>query len=145
MHSLRKLPMNLSQIPLACWVRYGVSNSMMPVPLPKNAWHIYDHDRESDTLVLFPMELLHVIVVPSIHWLGILLLQYMLSVAFSIPSKQIYIIEKPPVIYYRKVAQPVVTGLILQESCPILARRTRFFLFWQVSLDDPFTHFTPQF
>jgi hypothetical protein len=31
MHSLRKLPMNLSQIPFACGVRYGDFNSIMPV------------------------------------------------------------------------------------------------------------------
>src|SRR6266496_6460836 len=90
MHSLRRLPINLSQIPFAWGVRYGVFTSFMPEPSATTEKRIayFCHDHESDTSVLSPMEWLLVIVVPSIHQLDILLFLYALSFAFSIPSLQ---------------------------------------------------------
>jgi len=60
--------------------------------LLKSALHIFYRDREADISVLYPMVSLPVAAAPSIHQLGILSLQYVLSAAFSIPSLQIHTI-----------------------------------------------------
>jgi hypothetical protein len=93
MHFLRRLPMNFSQIPFACGVRYGVFSPLICVAylLPQS------HIRYFES---FPRVLLPVTAIPSIHRLDISLLLYALSAAFSGPSHKDISLPKQPDVYY---------------------------------------------
>src|SRR4030095_5692552 len=89
-HSLRRLPINLSRIPFAWGVRYGVFTSFMPEPnatAEKRVAYFLSRSRIRYFGPL-PTGWLLVIVVPSIHQLDMLLFLYVRSFAFLIPSTQ---------------------------------------------------------
>ena len=93
-HSLRIVPMNLSQIPFAWGVRYGVFNSLMPAATAEKCVAYFLSRSRIRYFGPFPTALLPVAAAPSMHRLGILSLPYALSAAFSAPAPQIHTIAE---------------------------------------------------
>ena len=146
MHSRRRLPMNRSQIPFTWGDRYSVISSCMP-----------ELNATAKKRVAFFITIAHQIVRSLSPWHR-----------FARPSRRPFIgwifchpgmdypsrfqfhhhkdipLPKQPVIYYREVACPDATRLILQERCPSLAQWRCLPIFQHVSLDGSFTHFYPQ-
>ena len=139
--------MNLSQIPLACGVRYGVSNSLMPV-LTTTAESRLAYLLSRSRIKYFGPSPQGVAsrsccaVHSSVGY-------FVTPVCIYPPRFQFHHhkdipLPKQPVVYNCKITCPDVARLIFQKSRPILTRRTRFLVLRHVSLDGSFTYFYPQ-
>jgi len=111
-HSRCRLPVNLSQIPLACGVQYGVFNSLIPEPIAtaKKCVAYFLSRSRIRYFGLFPHGVASRNCCAVHHPLGILLLLYILFVAFSTPSQQRYTIAE------------TTSRLLLKSRMPIYYR-----------------------